>query len=95
MPRIFKNENLMAENNSRILKWFIWLQNFDFDIVYKLGYLNCLVDMLTKEFQEGFQESPSLGMLLTGGVSSNNTPPKKHKKEWALIDENDVDLATR
>ena len=43
MPSIFKNENLMAENNSRILKWFLWLQNFDFEIVYKPGYLNCVV----------------------------------------------------
>ena len=33
MPGIFKNENLIAENSSRILKWFIWLSNFDFDIV--------------------------------------------------------------
>ena len=30
MPGIFKNENLMAENSSRILKWFIWLSNFDY-----------------------------------------------------------------
>ena len=33
MPGIFKNQNLMAENSSRILKWFIWLSNFDLDIV--------------------------------------------------------------
>ena len=49
MPGILKNENLMAENNSSILKWFIWISNFDYDIVYKQGYLNCLADMLTRE----------------------------------------------
>ena len=49
MPGIFNNENLMAENSSRIFKWFIWLSNFDFDIVYKPGYLNCLADVLTRE----------------------------------------------
>ena len=49
MPRIFKNENPMAENSSRILKWFIWLSNFDYEIIYKPGYLNCLADMLTRE----------------------------------------------
>ena len=70
----------MAENNSRILKWFVWLQNFDFGIVYKPGYLNCQVDMLTREFQEGFQESPALGMFLTSGASSSNLLPNKHKK---------------
>ena len=49
MPRIFKNENLMAENSTRILKWFIWLSNFDYEIIYKPRYLNYLADMLTKE----------------------------------------------
>ena len=42
MPCIFKNESLMAENSSRILKWFSWLSSFDYEIVYNLGYLNCL-----------------------------------------------------
>ena len=70
----------MAKNNSRILKWFVWLQNFDFNIVYKVDYLNFLVDMLTNEFQEGFQESPTLGMFLTSGASSSNPLPNKHKK---------------
>ena len=49
MPSILRNESLMAENSSRILKWFSWLRSFDYEIVYKLGYLNFLADMLTKE----------------------------------------------
>ena len=49
MTGILKNENIMEENSSRILKWFLWLQNFDFQIVYKPEYLNCVVDMLTRE----------------------------------------------
>ena len=69
MPGILKNENLMAENSSRILKWFIWLSNFDFDIVYKPGYLNCLVDMLTRE--QSKQATPSLNMFLAGAPSSS------------------------
>ena len=68
MLGIFKNENLMAENSSRILKLFIWLSNFDFDIVYKPGYLNCLADMLTGEQSE--QATPSLSMFLDGASSS-------------------------
>ena len=67
MPGIFKNENLMAENNSRILKWFIWLNNFDFDIVYKPGYLNCLADMLTRE--QSKETDPTLSMSSTGASS--------------------------
>ena len=49
MPRIFKNENLMSENSSRILKWFIWLSNFDYEIIYKPRYLNYFAYMVTKE----------------------------------------------
>ena len=70
MPGIFKNENLMAKNSSRILKWFIWLSNFDFDIVYKPGYLKCVADMLTKEHSE--QDTPSLSMFSAGASSSSS-----------------------
>lgn len=49
IPRILKNETSLQENSSHILKWFGWLQNFDFEIEYKLGYLNSLVDMLSRE----------------------------------------------
>ena len=68
MPGILKNENLMAENNSRILKWFIWLSNFDYDIVYKQGYLNCLDDMLTRENSQ--PTVLSLSMFTPGSLSS-------------------------
>ena len=69
MPGIFKNENLMAENSSRILKWFIWLSNFNFDIVYKPGYLNCLADMLTRE---KFEEAKLALSMFSAGASSSN-----------------------
>ena len=73
MPRIFKNENLMVENSSKILKWFLWLQNFDFEIVYKPGYLNFVVDMLTRE---KLQERPSLNMFNSRESSSSNKNSK-------------------
>ena len=57
----------MAENSSRILKWFIQLSNFDFDIVYKPGYLKCLADMLTREQSE--KATPSLSMFSVGASS--------------------------
>ena len=67
MPSIFKNENLMAEYSSHILKWFIWLSNFDFDIVYKPGYLNCLTDMVTREHSK--ETAPTLRMFSAGASS--------------------------
>ena len=69
IPGIFKNENIKAKNSSRILKWFLWLRNFDFEIVYKLGYLNCVVDMLTRK---GLQEKPNLNMFISGASRSSN-----------------------
>ena len=61
MPGIFKNENLMAENSSRILKWFIWLSNFDYEIIYNPCYLNRLAHMLTRENSQPV--APSLSMF--------------------------------
>ena len=80
----------MAENNSRILKWFVWLQNFDFDIVYKPGHLNCLADMLTREQHN----SPSLGMFSIGEFSSSNLPSKKINFD-SFCEVNEVDHAVR
>ena len=68
MPRIFQNENIMAENSSRILKWFIWLSNFDYEIIYKPGYLNCLANMLTRENSQ--LVAPSLSMFTPCSSSS-------------------------
>ena len=80
----------MVENKSRILKWFVWLQNFDFDIVYKPGHLNCLADMLTREQHN----SPSLGMFSIGEFSSSNLPSKKINFD-SFCEVNEVDHAVR
>ena len=68
---MLKNETVMAENNSCILKWFIWLSNFDYEIVYKPSYLNCLADMLTRESAEYLKDlQPALNMFDPGESSS-------------------------
>ena len=72
MPGILKNESLMAENNSRILKWFLWLSNFDYEIIYKPGYLNYLADMLTKESTQ--LQPPALNMFSAEASSSSSRP---------------------
>ena len=78
IPGIFKNENLMAENSSRILKWFLWLQNFDFSIVYKPSYLSFFVDMLTRE---ELQEKPSLNMFRSR-ASDCNIPDMIYRSKY-------------
>ena len=73
MLGILKNENIVAKNSSRILKWFLWLQNFDFEIVYKPGYLNCVAGMLTSE---ELQENPNLNMFSFGASNSTHKNSK-------------------
>ena len=69
MTGMFKNESLMAENSSRILKWFVWLSSFGFEIVHKPGYLNCLADMLTSE--SAIQKQPKALNMFSAGDSSS------------------------
>ena len=90
MPGIFKNENLMAENSSRILKWFSWLSSFDYEIVYKPGYLNCLADMLTRE---SAQHQPKELKMFSAGENSSGAgnedldPPRDPTKGKAPMTE--------
>jgi hypothetical protein len=49
LPGMLKSENLLTKSHSRIKKWILWLDNFDFTVQHKPGHLNCLVDMLTRE----------------------------------------------
>ena len=87
MPGILKNEILMAENNSRILKWFLWLSNFDYEIVYKAGYLNCLADMLTRESAQ--EQPPALNMFSFGASSSSsrigNSKAPTHQPATSIV----------
>ena len=86
---MLKNETVMAENNSRILKWFIWLSNFDYEIVYKPGYLNSFADMLTRESadEEIKKFQPALKMFDAGESSSG---PARRRMRRELKKEKDA-----
>jgi hypothetical protein len=47
----------------------VWLENFDFDVEYKRGYLNCLANMLTRE-----EEQPVLAMIYVGQSNKGKSP---------------------
>ena len=81
MPGMLRNETVMAENNNRILKWFIWLSNFDYEIVCKPSYLNCLADMLTRDSAEDLQKLQLELKMLDAGESSSGPARRRMRRE--------------
>lgn len=49
MKGMLTNRRLLEQGNNRVLHWSLWLDGYDFDIEYKPGKENCLVDLLTRE----------------------------------------------
>lgn len=70
MKSILANKKLLEQGNTRILRWALWLEGFDFDIVYKSGDENYLADMLTRE---GAPEIKDIKMF-RGESSSHKSP---------------------
>ena len=52
MKSILAKKKLLEQGNTRVLRWALWLECFDFDIVYKSGAKNYLADMLIREVAE-------------------------------------------
>jgi len=49
MKGMLQNKRLLEQGNSRVLRWALWLDGYDFDIIYKVGKENYLVDLMTRE----------------------------------------------
>jgi hypothetical protein len=75
---MLKSEKILTDSHTRIQKWVVWLENFDFDVEYKPGYLNCLANMLTRE-----AEQPVLAMMSAGPSNKGKSPmtPEELAKE--------------
>lgn len=56
MKIILANKRLLEQESTRLLRWALWLDGFDFDIVYKSGAENYLVDILTREGSQEIKE---------------------------------------
>jgi len=48
MKGMLSNHILLKQGNNRVLRWSLWLDGYDFDIEYKPGKDNCIVDLLTR-----------------------------------------------
>lgn len=42
-------KKMLEQGNSRVLRWALWLEVFDFDIIHKIGKENYLANMMTRE----------------------------------------------
>lgn len=49
MKGMLQNKRLLEQGNSKVLRWALWLDGYDFDIIYKAGKENYLADLMTKE----------------------------------------------
>jgi len=56
MKSILANKRLLEQGSTKLLRWALWLDGFDFDIVYKSGVENYLADMLTREGSQEIKE---------------------------------------
>jgi len=60
------------------------LQSFDYEIVYKPGYLNCIADILTRE---KYDPIPLLGMFYVGAYSNHSNSAETASKRLKTIEE--------
>jgi len=49
MKGMLQNKRLLEQGNFRVLRWALWLDGHDFDIIYKAGKEKYLVDFITRE----------------------------------------------
>ena len=83
MKGMLSNKKLLEKGSNRVMRWAIWLDGYDFDIVYKSGKENYLADMMTREGATDIKEIKMFRMERRDGASSSSQPPKKHR--WIKI----------
>ena len=71
MKGILSNKRLLEQGSTRVLRWALWLDGFDFDIVYKSGAENYLADMLTREGAPKNKEIKMFRPILQGESSAS------------------------
>jgi hypothetical protein len=66
----------------------LFLDGYDFDIIYKLGKENCVADLLTKEGKYILQQSigiPEIKMFHKASSSSKHVEPTPKGLKWILV----------
>jgi len=66
-----ENRRLLEQGSTRLLRWALWLDGFDFDIVYKSSAENYLADMLTREGSQEIKEIKMFRPLRQDEASSS------------------------
>ena len=76
MKGMLSNKRFLEKGSNIILRWAIWLDGYDFEIVYKAGTENYLADMLTREGSAEIKEIKMFRPLCQGGISSSTSIPQ-------------------
>ena len=63
MKGMLSNQRLLEQGNNRILRWSLWLDEFDFEIHYKPGKDNYVVDLLTREVAPSKEKTNTIKWL--------------------------------
>jgi hypothetical protein len=49
MKGMLSNHKLLEQRNTKLLRWSLWLDGYEFEIEYKQGKDNCIADLLTRK----------------------------------------------
>jgi hypothetical protein len=86
MKGMLSNHIFLEQGNNKVLRWSSWLDGHDFDIEYKPGKYNCIVDLLTREAHRAKHQTKDTNMF-TICIGSSNRPPHPTPEgfHWVLV----------
>jgi hypothetical protein len=89
MKGMLSNQRLLEQGNNIVLSLELMVDGYDFDIEYKLGKDNCIVDLLTREAHPSKHQTKEIKMFARS-IGSSSMPPNPTPEgfHWVLVCKN-------